>query len=268
LRARQLRPLIAELADEIERERRLPDELLGPMHDAGMFNMMLPQELGGPELDPWSAFEVVEQLSMADASVGWCAMIASVGSWGEAFLPSDAAATIYDSASTVLAGSVLGKAETRVVDGGFLLSGRFQFASGCLHANWMSAVVPDPRCEGQTPHPRLLAFLPTSACQIVDNWYTTGLRGTSSNDWTTQDSFIPWDYTYRFLPNLETPRFAHGPLYRYAIFGLTSVMHSAVQVGAAEGAMAGYLQRIQERERRGVALKHDSRVQMAVESGG
>src|SRR5690606_23892826 len=115
------------LADKIEQDRRLPERLLEPMHEAGMFRMFLPAEIGGPELDPWTAFEVTEQLSMADASTGWLAMILSLSAWTAVFLPRDVAAQVFENERSVLAGSVLGEADARIVDGGIVVNGRLHY---------------------------------------------------------------------------------------------------------------------------------------------
>lgn len=261
--ARELRPLITKLSDRIEEERRLPEELLEPMHEAGMFRMFLPQDVGGLELDPWTGFEVVEQLSMEDASVGWCAMILSLGAWFAAYLPRGFAQEVFASKQDVLNGSFLGESKARAVEGGVVVSGRFHYASGCLHVTWLAGAIEDPRHEGDGPNPRIAAVIPISQCTIIDVWQTTGLRGTSSNDWTVEEVFVPWERTFPLAPEARTS-FAPGPLYRLGKLNLPGVAHVAVHLGTARGAIDGYLARVEQRVRRGVPLKLDPAIQAAV----
>jgi alkylation response protein AidB-like acyl-CoA dehydrogenase len=261
--ARNLRPLIAKLADRIEEERRLPEELLDPMHEAGMFRMFLPREAGGPELDPWTAYEVTEQLSMEDASVGWCAMIDSMSAYTAAYLPQQVARLIFDNPIGVIAGSVLGESESRVVDGGVVVTGRFHFASGCMHATWLVGVIADPRHAGEGPAPRLAVHVPATEYNIVDVWQTTGLRGTSSNDWTVEEAFVPWERTFAFLPEAGSS-WAAGPIYRFPQLALPGIPHSAVQLGTVRGAMDAYRSKMEGRARHGVPFKQDPAHQAAV----
>ena len=261
--ARELRPLIAKLAPQIEKERRLPQEILDPMHAAGMFRMFLPREIGGPELDPWTAFEVTEQLAMEDASAAWCAMILSVSAYTAAFLPEHVAREIFANQHDVLAGSVQGESSARVVKRGIVLSGRFHYASGCLHSTWLAGVTADPRHESDGPAPRLAAVIPTSQCSIVDTWQTTGLRGTSSNDWTVDEVFVPWERTFTFLPK-DGSSFAAAEMYSLASLNLSGIPATAVHLGAAGGALDSFLTRIQERLRRGTPLREDAAIQRDV----
>jgi alkylation response protein AidB-like acyl-CoA dehydrogenase len=233
------------------------------MHEAGMFRMFLPREVGGPELDPWTAFEVTEQLAMADASVAWCAQILSLSAWAAASLPQRVAAEVFANPEDVVAGSIQGQPTCEVVESGLRLSGRFNFASGCLHSTWIYATIPDPRHEGEGPPPIIAALLPISECTIHDVWHTTGLRGTSSNDWSVGNVFIPWERTFQWAPRLRDP-FAKGSLFRHGILAIPGTTHAGVALGTARAAIQAYLDRVEERKRRGVSLKNDPVVQNAI----
>ena len=136
--AEALRPLIVEAREEIEKDQRLPAALVAAMDEAGLFRMYAPRSLGGPEVDPLTAFRVVEHLSIADGSVGWCCLIAVSISLYSGWLGSLAAREIVGSPPSLRgAGSFRPKGTARITGGGYLVNGRWDFASGCLHANWL-----------------------------------------------------------------------------------------------------------------------------------
>jgi len=180
-----LSPKIKACTEEIERERRLPMHLIRAMKDAHIFGMAMPRAWGGPELDPITQIRVIEALSVADASVGWCAMIGVDGGYMTGFLDQTVAREMYPDIDvpTAFAASPTGRAVP--VEGGYRVSGRWPFASGCHNAEWMIAgcIVSDgegpPVGADGIPKTRQ-CFLPASDCQILDTWYTTGLRGTGA----------------------------------------------------------------------------------------
>jgi alkylation response protein AidB-like acyl-CoA dehydrogenase len=106
--------------------------------------------------------------------------------------------------NTVIAGALPPQGAAIPVPGGFRLTGRWTFASGCHQANWMlgtSAVMahgtPRLRPDGR---PDIRTFcLPISACEILDTWYTAGLRGTGSHDWQVTDVFVPEEQSFPVL---------------------------------------------------------------------
>jgi 3-hydroxy-9,10-secoandrosta-1,3,5(10)-triene-9,17-dione monooxygenase len=150
-----------------------------------------------------------------------------------------------------------------MVEGGLLLSGRFHYASGCLHSTWIYGTVRDPRHQGEGPPHLILAALPITECAIQDVWQTTGLRGTGSNDWTVAKVFIPWERTGPWFPEFGQP-FAPGPIYRHGIIAIPGTTHAGVALGTARSAVSSYLSRVEERKRRGVSIKNDPVVQNAI----
>src|SRR5690348_3512559 len=124
-------------SDEIERGRRLPPGIAAAMKNAGVFGMAMPRSWGGPELDPLTQFRVIETLAMTDGSVGWSAMIGCDGGYVTAFLDQDVARAMYPDflVATGAAATTTGQAVR--VPGGYRVSGRFPFVSGCHHREWL-----------------------------------------------------------------------------------------------------------------------------------
>jgi len=214
-----LTPQIAETSEFIEQGRRIPPPLAQAMKDAGVFGMAMPRAWGGPELDLLTQFRVIEALSMADGSVGWCAMIGCDSGYISAFLDQDVARAMYPDiwVATGAAATPTGKA-TRVA-GGYRVEGRFPFVSGCQHAQWIwigcvvhKDGVPSTDANG-VPETRQCFVDVASQCEILDTWYTTGLRGTGSNDVLVRDAFVPQERTFSFHDPALVKR--HGPLHAF-----------------------------------------------------
>jgi alkylation response protein AidB-like acyl-CoA dehydrogenase len=209
---------IRAASDEIERGRRLPPAIATAMKNAGVFGMAMPRAWGGPELDPMTQFRVIEALAMADGSVGWCAMIGCDGGYVTAFLDQDVARRMYPDllVATGAAATTTGRAVQ--VPGGYRVSGRFPFVSGCQHCEWvwLGCIVVDngvPRVDGNGLPETRQCLVQLSRCEILDTWHTTGLRGTGSNDLVVRDEFVPEGRTFSFQnPNLVR---RPGPLYAF-----------------------------------------------------
>jgi indole-3-acetate monooxygenase len=204
------------VADKIEEGRRIPEEIADDMKEAGIFGMAMPHIWGGPELDPLTQFRVIEALAMADGSVGWCAMINCDGGYVTAFLDQDVARAMYPDIRVGTAAAATPTGQAIPVPGGYRVSGRFPFASGCHHCEWVwlgCIVMEDgsPRVgDSGVPETRQ-CLLRVSQCDILDTWYTTGLRGTGSNDLRVSDVFVETEHTFSFQDAALIKR--AGPLY-------------------------------------------------------
>ena len=230
-----VRDVVAASADESERLGTLVPDAVVAIRDAGLFKLKLPLSLGGAEADPVTQIEVIEALAYIDASAGWCVMIGatSIGQPG-AFAGDDAVAEIFaDGRIPTAAGSTALRGKAIPVEGGYILSGRWPFASGVRHAEWMTAgatVQTDEDAEGVN---RTLVF-PVSKGHIHDNWHVTGLEGSGSNDISVSALFVPeafsWDPTV-----WESKR--GGAIYRMGRPGFVANEHSGVALGIARRAL-------------------------------
>jgi indole-3-acetate monooxygenase len=199
----ELQPLVRASRDEIEQGRRLPLHLVNRMRQAGIFGMAMPHEWGGAELDPISQLRVVGTLAAADASVGWCAMINSMGAYSTGFIDQKVGRAMYSDLNMPTAASITLMGRAVRVAGGYRVTGRWQFGSGCQHSVWMQAgcIVHDEngpclRPNG-LPETRQCMF-PTADTEILDTWYSTGLRGSGSHDFAVTDYFVPEERTFSY----------------------------------------------------------------------
>lgn len=233
---RALAPRIREASTTIERERRLPAWLVQALKDAGVIRMPMPRAWGGPELDPLRQLEVVEELSRADSAVGWCAMIGSDGGYYSAFLEDSVGRQLYRDLDHVTAGLLSPAGRADVVPGGYRVSGRWSFGSGCQHAELLVGGVMvfdegSPRLDDMGAPEWRVAYLPRERCEILDTWHTMGLRGTGSHDYLATDVFVPVEHTFSFQ---EPPRRC-GPL--YALPGMFMSNMPGVPLGIARAAL-------------------------------
>jgi alkylation response protein AidB-like acyl-CoA dehydrogenase len=201
--ARGLGAFLLEKSSEIEAVRRLPSEVAERIRSAGMFRLTMPKSWGGPELSTIEQVEVIEELSKANASVGWCVMIGCDSGLFSGYLDDAAGRELYPSLDLATAGHALPVGRADRVEGGYRINGQWPFGSGITHADVVSAGcviyangVPEMISE-RVPRWRLM-LAPSSSFEIADTWYTTGLRGTGSNDYRAHDLFIPERHSLSF----------------------------------------------------------------------
>jgi indole-3-acetate monooxygenase len=213
--ANNLVPLILAAREEGERIRHVPSEVANALAAAGLLQMFLPRSMGGPELAPLTVFRAIEELSRADGSIGWCAMIATDISLFMGWLSADVGRQFCGQPADLrAAGSLRPQGRAYPVEGGYRVRGQWNFASGISHANrlYCTSVVMDgdkPQLTAQgTPRVRAM-WLPSDQATILDTWSTIGMRGTGSQDYVVDDVFVPSSHSC-FLgePPLEA-----GPLY-------------------------------------------------------
>jgi len=203
--------------------------------------MAMPRAWGGPELNVLSQLRVIEALSIADASAGWCAMIGNDGGYMTAYIDQTVAREMYADIDSVTAVTFAPPGKAVKTRDGFTVNGRWPFASGCQHAKWFIGhfVIFDgdsPRLQTNgTPETRF-GFLPADECEILDTWTTNGLRGSGSHDWMVKDRFIPEARTF----NLAAPTlYRKGPL--YTLPNLLLYKAAAVVLGIARGAIDDFI---------------------------
>ncbi|MGH7031202.1 MAG: acyl-CoA dehydrogenase family protein, partial [Stellaceae bacterium] len=197
--AAALRPVLREHHEEIEREQRLPKALVEELRAAGFYRMVIPRALGGLQADPLIYLRVVELLAEGVGSVGWNLANNSVGQLVTLGLPDDGVQEIHGGgAPAIIAGTaVQGGGQAVPVAGGYRVSGRWQFGSGCRESAWMLGSFqvlddgqPRRRADGTPLYWR--GVFPRAQAEIVPgSWDVAGLRGTGSFDWTVEDVFLP-----------------------------------------------------------------------------
>ena len=213
--AKALRPRFAEASSEIEAARRLPPHVVASMHEHGLFRLIMPKIWGGPELTSLEQVEVIEEVSRGDASVGWCLMIGCDSGLYSGYLDDTVARELYPKLDMVQAGWVFPAGRAHEVDDGYLVQkAQWAFLSGSTHADRIAAgcVVCDadgaPKMGANDQPDTVVVIAPAEEWDIDDNWVTTGLRGTASNDYTIKGEtlFVPREHTFSWSRFDERPR--------------------------------------------------------------
>jgi alkylation response protein AidB-like acyl-CoA dehydrogenase len=239
--ARSLRPLVEAEADAVDREISMTKPVIEALADSGLNHLLLPKELGGLEADVDTALDVFEEVAHQDGSVGWVFMANTTATaFASMFDPAVARPMLEGRPEVVFAGQFVSRGRARRVDGGFEVSGRFQFGSGCTRATWIGggALIRDADDNlelNEAGTPAVLAFVvPSDAVEIDGNWDVMGLRGTGSFDYTIPEQFVEEGRTF-WLFDCE-PR-CGGGMYRLGSVAFSGIGHAAWALGVARRAL-------------------------------
>src|SRR5271165_837601 len=263
-RARDLARLIAAEAAAIESRRRLTQPLLDELHQARLFRMLYPRSVGGDEVEPAVYIDAVGELARADGSVGWCVSIAnSIGLFAP-YLELEPARTVFGPPRATCAWGPPNDCRGIAVPGGYRVTGRWDFASGCRHASWMGAhgtvVEPDGSLRlNNFGRPTIRTWLfPAERANLLDNWNPIGLRGTASESYSVKDLFVPEEFTgTREDPSLRRDP---GPLYAFPQQTLYSVGIASVALGIARGMLDAFIELACRKTPRGAGRLADNAV--------
>ncbi len=232
--AREMAAAAAAAADEIDSQRRIPREVSDEMADRGFFRLLLPRSLGGAEMEHPDFLRIVRIFAEADASVGWCVNQNNVFSTNAVRVPAETAREIWGIQRNVVTnGPPMPYSRAEVVDGGFRLSGRWNFSSGYPHATWLAALAPVYRAGDDEPFETRTLLLPKGEARLVDVWRVGGLRGTGSQSFETDDLFVPSARSYPTTAASREP----GALYVIPTTLLFCSGFATVALGAARGAL-------------------------------
>ena len=239
-RVLELIPRFRERAALAERARRLPDESWNDFQRAELLRALQPARWGGFEMPPAAFYRAVAEVSAACPSTGWVLGVLGVHAWQLAAFPERAQEEVWGADSTVQASSSYAPTgHIERVEGGFRVSGRWSFSSGCDFCQWVILGGSTRNPDG-TPDARSY-LLPRSDYEIDDNWHVIGLMGSGSKDIVVRDAFVPEHRTHKFLDayRLDNPGQLSNPapLYRLAWASVFAYAIAAPAIGAALGAL-------------------------------
>jgi len=242
--ARKLAPQIRSCADEIEAQRELPRPLFEALADAGIFHMAVPSSIGGGEVDLPTYTQVIEELGKADASTGWCVNQGAIYATYASRMPREMARHIWiDTPRAVVANTPAPTAKAVVVPGGYRVTGRQGFSTGCRHASWVAAHAQiidngQVRMEGNAPETRYM-FVPVAEAQLLDTWHVRGMRGTGTHHFAVDDVFVPEERSVR---SITAPLVETGPLYQIPRTLVFASGDAAVALGTARSCLATFVE--------------------------
>ena len=237
--SRVLAEQAAELADRIDADRRLPPDFAADMADKGLFKLLVPRSLGGAQMDFVEYLRVVETFARADGSVAWCVNQNNVFATDAVRMPVETAREVWDDPRAVISnGPPTPSTRAVAVDGGYRVTGRWNFSSGIRHANWVAALSPLARPgedgrQGTESRQEIVLLIPKDQVEVVDVWHVNGLRGTGSFSFEASDLFVPASRAY----GPDDPSRETGALYLVPKVLMFATGFGTVALGVARSAL-------------------------------
>ena len=240
--ARSLAGLVAANAEEGERLRTLPRPLVDALWDSGLMQMMNPREAGGSEPSIRELIDTWQELAWQDGSVGWIG-IANLPStaFAAAYLPDRGFEEVFtrNGNRVALGGQFAPNGFGNRVEGGYRVTGNWQFGSGTGHSQFVCGGFV-PLDDGQMRMAEnglpemLVGVFPRGEIRFADGWFVQGLKATGSYDYNVQEVFVPDHMTYRLFT--RTP-LRGGHLFKLGVLPLTAAGHAAWALGVARSAL-------------------------------
>ncbi|MEM8661717.1 MAG: hypothetical protein AAGF35_12605 [Pseudomonadota bacterium] len=241
--AERLAPLLRDKARDAEIARRPLDEVIDAIRDSGIFSLLVPKVHGGVEADLDTFFEVALTLSRADASMGWLAAFYMEHAFWFCGFPEEFQKEVFADRSYVLAPATLniGGGAATEVEGGYRISGRWQWGTGIVHADWalVGAMMTDK--EGN-PEPLFFA-VPREEVEVIDTWFVSGMCSTGSLDIEIKDVFVPKNRVvsmFEFTEGESASQMHDGPLYKTPLVPILGFASALSALGAAQCALQEY----------------------------
>jgi alkylation response protein AidB-like acyl-CoA dehydrogenase len=236
-RAKALAPVIEGGAAAAEQTRQLAPEVVQALIDGGFYRMLQPKFLGGGELPPANFMAVIEEIAKADASAAWCVGQCGTCAMAAAYLDRDSAREIFGPADGIVAWGPPASSVARVVDGGYRVTGKWNFASGSHQATWIGAQSFVVNADGQprrrndgAPVIRTM-LVPRKDVRLQDAWNVMGLKGTGSDSYALEDVFVPERFTMG--RDEAEDRREDGLLYKFSMSNVYSLVFAALALGIA-----------------------------------
>lgn len=238
----RIAPVAREYADQSERDRNLAQPIVDAMIEQRVFKQLVPESLGGLELDPVTFHVLTEELSRVDGSTGWCAWIPAAGSWGLGGGDDAVAEQQYARPDACGAGAFFPFGRAEVVAGGYKVTGRWPYASGCQHATTIGGFcnVFDGDTMRMSPFgmPEIRSVsVPREDARIIDTWHVNGLSGTGSHDIAIEGKFVEERATRALGPGSSRASKFQSPLYAFPFLGIFASPIGSVATGIAQGAI-------------------------------
>jgi len=223
-RVREIGPVLSQSIEEDERNRRLSGSVINALREGGLFRLFMPTSLGGIEADPLTTARVVEEVALHNTAAGWAMMVANTSTWWCNRLPEKGVEEIYaDGPDTFLSGAFHPPMKATRVTSGYRISGRSPLTSNVHESRWIfvtAFVMEQGQMIMHDGIPEVIGvFMNSSECEIIDTWYTLGMKSTDSNDVSATDVFVPEHRSYFLVPQFKPSRYYNSPLYQFPAIG-------------------------------------------------
>ena len=238
--AAAIRPILERNAEQTDALRRLPDENVRALKDSGLCRLMVPRRFGGHQTSIRTYLEVTAEIGRGCGSTAWVSSLINVCAWLTGLFPERAQQDVWGpDRDAWVAGSLAPNGQAVPVEGGWRVSGRWPWASGCLHAQWVACGI--HMNDDQDGMVNLgLSLMPITDVTVEDTWFMVGMKGTGSNTIVAKDVFVP---EHRFLPyppasaGQYRTEYRDEVVYRAALVPVTVLILAGSQLGVARAAL-------------------------------
>jgi len=223
----------------MDKQRRFPASNARELAPTGMFRLLTPGSIGGPEQSPLEFFKILELIARSNASAAWCAMIASTNAISAAYLSASEAQTIFGDPNVITGGVFAPRGKAIDKEEHYLVSGRWAWGSGSANGTWLAGgctIWEDGEMQTLSsggPDIRMM-FFPAEKAELIDTWHVMGLRGTGSGDFQVKNIKVPKSQSVSLLT--DKPR-EPGALYKFPVFGLLALGIAGVAMGNGRSAL-------------------------------
>jgi alkylation response protein AidB-like acyl-CoA dehydrogenase len=245
-RIADLVPALSKHAAWAEEHRRPHDEQIEALADAGLFRMRVPARFGGYESDTATLVDVAAELSRADGSLSWTAAVYWIPTWMVGLWPEPVQKEVFETPDVRVCGTLSPGGMAAPVDGGFRVNGRWGFITGAPHSHWQEIIAVTPTPDGE-PRP-VMALVPMSDLHIVDDWYTSGMRGTGSVSTVAEDVFVPAERVVPLPTVLSGHLTGDVAMHRAPLLPVAAASSVGTVLGLARAAREVFFERLPHRK--------------------
>jgi 3-hydroxy-9,10-secoandrosta-1,3,5(10)-triene-9,17-dione monooxygenase len=242
---------LAERAGEAEQLRQLPEATISELTASGFTELLVPKRFGGQQADFSAILDPVRRMAHGCTSSAWTIGFFALHNWILALFDEQAQEEAFATRPFLAPAPLAPTGRGVPVDGGIRLTGRWSWATGVMHGNWlMVGCLCGPDDDPKAIYPAL-ALVPASDFTVVDVWQTDGMRATGSNDAVVTDAFVP---THRLVGVADiyggtTPGAAlhDSPTYRWPMVPALALLAAMPALGSAERVAELYADRLASR---------------------
>ncbi|NES30212.1 acyl-CoA dehydrogenase [Micromonospora terminaliae] len=249
-RASELVPLLREKALWMEENRRIHDDVIDAITDAGILKMRVPVRYGGYESDMGTVVDVLAELGRGDGSTAWTVAVWSISTWMMGLFPDEVQDEVFGTPGVRISGILSPGAVAVPTDGGFIINGRWSFNTGAQQSTWNTNAAVTPTGDGGFAP--IMAAIPIADLEIVDDWHTSGLRGSGSITTIAKDVFIPAERVLQMGPVLQGQHQsrlnADATIFKAPFMPTACATISAPALGLARAAKDAFLERLPGRK--------------------
>lgn len=263
-RAGAVGEIVRERAQETETNRRVSDDVVARLVEAGLFRILQPRSRGGHELGMDGLVELTAVLGRGCGSTAWAYSICNIHNWFVSCMTKEAQDEFWADPNAIAAGSYPPVGKVEPVSGGYRISGSWGFTSGCDFSQWYFLGILVPPADGSGAPRQVVALVPRSEVRIDDTWHTMGLAGTGSKNIVADNVFVPHHRTLAFADmaagKAPGTLINTSPTYRQSFLAVLPAGLIAPILGMAEGALADYIDMVKGRATRGAVAGGNRRM--------